>query len=70
MYQNIFSCAPAWDDANSSSYVVYILLLGFIIPNLIITYTSIAVLQYHKKVSSNQFGGFSLKSSNYFKEKI
>ena len=41
--------------------MVYILLLGFIIPNLIITYTSIAVLQYHKKVSSNKFREFSRK---------
>ena len=48
---SIHSCAPAWDSNDGSSYVIYILVLGFALPNIIITYTSISILTYHKKVS-------------------
>ena len=48
---NSFSCAPAFDDPNNTSYVVYILILGFIIPNITLIFTSTEVLRLHKLVS-------------------
>ena len=45
------SCAPAWDDPEGSSYIVYILIIGFVIPNIMIIFSSCDVLRYHKKVS-------------------
>ena len=48
---NSFSCAPAFDDPNNTSYVVYILILGFVIPNITLIFTSTEVLRLHKLVS-------------------
>ena len=45
------SCGPAWHDPDSASYVIYILIVGFVIPNFIIIYTSAGIIQYQKMVS-------------------
>ena len=47
---NSFSCAPAFDDPNNTSYVVYILILGFVIPNITLIFTSTEVLRLHRLV--------------------
>ena len=44
------SCGPAWHDPDSASYVIYILVVGFVIPNFIIIYTSAGIIQYQKMV--------------------
>lgn len=46
------SCGPAWHDPDSASYVIYILIVGFVIPNFIIIYTSAGIIQYQKMVST------------------
>ena len=45
------SCSPAWSDPNNVHYVIYVFTVGFLVPNLIITCTSIDLVQVHKKVS-------------------
>ena len=47
---NSFSCAPAFDDPDNTSYVVYILTLGFVIPNITLIFTSTEVLRLHRLV--------------------
>ena len=46
----MISCGPAWHDPDGASYVIYILVTGFVIPNFIIIYTSIGVIKYQKMV--------------------
>ena len=61
------SCSPAWSDPNNVHYVIYVFTVGFLVPNLIITCTSIDLVQVHKKVSFVLFKKyFALQRINYF----
>ena len=73
------SCSPAWSDPNNVHYVIYVFTVGFLVPNLIITCTSIDLVQVHKKVSFvlfkkyfalqrslNYFHGSSVNTNEYF----
>jgi hypothetical protein len=48
-----FSCAPAWKDADSQSYGIFLIILGFILPLLIILYTSLTSVMTISKVNSH-----------------
>ncbi|CAB4063209.1 RHO [Lepeophtheirus salmonis] len=43
------SCAPSWEDEKYLMYLVYILILGFIIPSFIFMYTSFSIICCMKK---------------------
>ena len=45
-----FSCAPAWEDPDSASYIIYLLVIGWALPNIIIIGSAIEILRYQKKV--------------------
>ena len=44
------SCAPAWTDSDGASYIIFLLLFGWIFPNAIIFGSSFEVLRYQRKV--------------------
>ena len=46
----LFSCAPAWNDPDGSSYIIGLLLVGWIVPNAIIFGSSVEVMRYQRKV--------------------
>ena len=46
----LFSCAPAWNDSDGSSYIISLLLVGWIVPNAIIFGSSVEVMRYQRKV--------------------
>ena len=45
-----FSCAPAWEDPANISYTWYLMIIGFILPLIIILYTSLNVIYNLHKV--------------------
>ena len=47
---NFNSCAPVWGDPSGASYIIYLLVVGWGIPNLIIILSAIEVLRYQRKV--------------------
>ena len=47
---NFFSCSPSWADPDSMSFIIYIFMIGYIIPHIIIVVTSVKLLDIHKDV--------------------
>ena len=54
----LFSCAPAWNDSDGSSYIISLLLVGWIVPNAIIFGSSVEVMRYQRKVIWNVLSGY------------
>ena len=45
-----FSCSPSWGHPESMSFIIYIFMIGYIVPHIIIVFTSVQVLNIHKEV--------------------
>ena len=45
-----FSCAPVWADPEGMSYIIYLLVVGWAIPNIVLVGSSIEVIRYQKQV--------------------
>ena len=45
-----FSCAPAWEDPANIGYTWYLMILGFLLPLVIIAYTSADIICVLNKV--------------------
>ena len=56
------SCAPVWGDPSGASYIIYLLVVGWGIPNLIIILSAIEVLRYQRKV---YYGKFYIINSDF-----
>eukprot|EP00095_Tigriopus_kingsejongensis_P008626 maker-scaffold503_size153465-snap-gene-0.17 protein:Tk08626 transcript:maker-scaffold503_size153465-snap-gene-0.17-mRNA-1 annotation:"hypothetical protein TcasGA2_TC007259" len=46
------SCGPAWDDPSNSSYTSYLLFMGFVVPGVVITVTSVTLVVVMKRHSA------------------
>ena len=46
-----FSCAPAWEDPDSFYYTLYLFILGFFIPVIIIVICNVGVIFVMKQVN-------------------
>ena len=44
------SCSPSWGHPESMSFIIYIFMIGYIVPHIIIVFTSVQVLKIHKEV--------------------
>merc|ERR1712018_1016812 len=53
---NGLSCSPSWADPESKSFIIYIFMIGFVVPNIVITFTSVQVVNIHKENSINASG--------------